>query len=112
MEKMVRLSSAKFGLKTQMHCIKLLGDKLSARSFDSQVNEIHARVAVLNRFTELGRPLTQVTPLNLAQLGVLCISNLCATKPIQSKTKSYRLFYRIMKPFFRDGSVNLNNSYK
>ena len=42
--------------------INLLGDKLSARSFDSQVNEIHARVAVLNRFTELGRPLTQVTP--------------------------------------------------
>ena len=36
----------------------------------------------------------------MAQLGVLCISNLCATKPIQSKTKSYRLFYRIMKPFF------------
>ena len=30
--------------------------------FDSQVNEIHARVAVLNRFTELGRPLTQITP--------------------------------------------------
>jgi hypothetical protein len=26
------------------------------------VNEIHARVAVLNRFTELGRPLTQITP--------------------------------------------------
>ena len=49
-------------LKTKMHCIKLLGDKLSARSFDSQVNEIHARVTVLNRFTELGRPLTQVTP--------------------------------------------------
>jgi len=45
-----------------MHCIKLLRDKLSARSFDSQVNEVHARVAVLNRFTELGRPLTQVTP--------------------------------------------------
>ncbi|MGI1795022.1 IS5/IS1182 family transposase, partial [Acinetobacter haemolyticus] len=42
--------------------IKLLGDKLMARSFPSQVNEIHARVAVLNRFTELGRPLTQVTP--------------------------------------------------
>ncbi|MCI3880080.1 hypothetical protein MQH21_13970, partial [Acinetobacter genomosp. 16BJ] len=48
--------------ETKMHCIKLLGDKLSARSFDSQVNEVHARVAVLNRFTELGRPLTQVTP--------------------------------------------------
>ncbi|MEQ0925478.1 IS5 family transposase, partial [Acinetobacter schindleri] len=41
-------------VETKMHCIKLLGDKLSARSFQSQVNEIHARVAVLNKFTELG----------------------------------------------------------
>ena len=49
-------------VEIKMHCIKLLGDKLSARSFQSQVNEIHARVAVFNRFTELGRPLTQVTP--------------------------------------------------
>ena len=39
-------------VETKMHCIKLLGDKLSARSFDSQVNEIHARVTVLNRFIE------------------------------------------------------------
>jgi hypothetical protein len=43
-----------------MDCIKLLGDKLRARSFPSQVNEIHAGVAVLNKFTELGRPHTQV----------------------------------------------------
>ena len=49
-------------VETKMHCIKLLGDKLMARSFPSQVNEIHARVAVLNIFTELGRPHTQVTP--------------------------------------------------
>ena len=49
-------------VETKMHCIKLLGDKLSARSFQSQVNEIHTRVAVLNKFTELGRPFTQVTP--------------------------------------------------
>ena len=49
-------------VETQMHCFKLLGDKLSARSFQSQVNEIHTRVAVLNKFTELGRPFTQVTP--------------------------------------------------
>ncbi len=34
--------------------------KLSARNFQSQVNEIHARVAVLNKFTDLGRPQTQV----------------------------------------------------
>ena len=47
-------------IETKMHCIKLLGDKLRARNFQSQVNEIHARVAVLNRFTDLGRPHTQV----------------------------------------------------
>ena len=47
-------------VETKMHCIKLLGDKLSARHFSSQVNEIHARIAVLNKFTELGRPHTRV----------------------------------------------------
>ena len=47
--------------KPRCICIKLLGDKiLTARHFQSQVNEVHARVAVLNRFTELGRPHTQV----------------------------------------------------
>ncbi len=79
---MVRLSSAKFGLNSKTHCIKLLGDKLSARSFDSQVNEIHARVAVLNRFTESVLTTYPSYALNLAQLGALCISNLCATKPM------------------------------
>ncbi|MDQ9820881.1 IS5 family transposase [Acinetobacter bereziniae] len=49
-------------VETKMYCIKLLGDKLTSRSFPSQVNEIHARVAVLNKFTELGRPHTQVMP--------------------------------------------------
>ena len=47
-------------IETKMHCIKLLGDKLRARNFQSQVNEIHARVAVLNKLTDLGRPHTQV----------------------------------------------------
>ena len=42
------------------HCIKLLGDKLSTRNFDSQINEINARIAVLNKFTELDRPHTHV----------------------------------------------------
>ncbi|ENW97094.1 hypothetical protein F903_00917 [Acinetobacter sp. NIPH 298] len=47
-------------VETKKHCIKLLGDKLNARNFQSQVNEIHPRVAVLNKFTELGRPHTEV----------------------------------------------------
>ena len=47
-------------VETKMHYIKLLGDKLSARNFQSQVNVVHARIAILNKFTELGRPHTQV----------------------------------------------------
>ncbi|MFV5515300.1 IS5 family transposase [Acinetobacter gerneri] len=47
-------------VETKMHCIKLLGDKLSARNFPSQVNEVHARIAILNKFKELGRLHTQV----------------------------------------------------
>lgn len=40
--------------------VQLLEDKLSARNFSSQVNETRAHVAILNKFTELGRPHTQV----------------------------------------------------
>ncbi|MDI9658199.1 IS5/IS1182 family transposase, partial [Acinetobacter baumannii] len=47
-------------VETKMQCIKLLGDKLSARHFQSQVNEIHARMAVFNKFTDLGRQHTRV----------------------------------------------------
>jgi len=42
-------------VETKMYCTKL-----TARSFPSQVNEVHACVAVLNKFTELGRLHTQV----------------------------------------------------
>jgi chromosome condensin MukBEF MukE localization factor len=41
-----------------MHCIKLLGQRLTARDFDRQITEVHVRIAVLNRFTALGIPLT------------------------------------------------------
>ena len=37
-----------------MHCLKLLGQRLSARDFDCQVAELQVRVAVLNGFTALG----------------------------------------------------------
>lgn len=47
-------------VETKMHCIKLLGDKLSARRFDSKVNEIHARIVLLNKFKELNQPRTQI----------------------------------------------------
>ncbi len=47
-------------VETKMYCIKLLGDKLSAKNFQSQVNEVHARIAILNKFTDLGRSHTRV----------------------------------------------------
>ena len=43
-----------------MHCVKLLGQRLSARDFDRQVAEFQVRVAVLNGFAALGTPVTAV----------------------------------------------------
>lgn len=46
--------------ETKMHCVKLLGQRLSARDFDRQVAEFQARIAVLDGFTALGIPVTEV----------------------------------------------------
>ncbi len=43
-----------------MHCVKLMGQSLMARDFDRQVAEIQIRIAVLNRYTALGIPVTEV----------------------------------------------------
>ena len=43
-----------------MFCIKLLGEKLMAKDFNRQTNELLARISVLNKFTELGTPDTQI----------------------------------------------------
>jgi len=45
-------------VETKMHCFKRLGERVMARSFARQVVELHVRVALLNRFTHLGTPLT------------------------------------------------------
>ena len=45
--------------ETKMNCVKLLGQKLMARDFDRQTAEIQIRIAILNRFTALGNPVTQ-----------------------------------------------------
>ncbi|WP_128515196.1 IS5 family transposase [Tabrizicola thermarum] len=47
-------------VETKMHCVKLLGQRLSARDFDRQVAEFQVRVAVLNGLTALGTPITEV----------------------------------------------------
>ena len=43
-----------------MHCIKRLGERVMSRTFERQVTELHIRAAILNKFTELGRPQTLV----------------------------------------------------
>jgi hypothetical protein len=48
-------------VETKMHCLKLLGQRLSARDFDRQVAEIQIRAAILNGFTALGIPKTVAT---------------------------------------------------
>lgn len=45
-------------VETKMHCFKRLGERVTARTFDSQVVELHIRVALLNRFSQIGRPQT------------------------------------------------------
>ena len=47
-------------VETKMNCIKRLGERVMSRTFERQVNELHIRVAILNRFTELGCPETVV----------------------------------------------------
>ena len=42
-----------------MNCMKLLGRKLMARDFDRQTAELQVRIAILNRYTALGIPVTQ-----------------------------------------------------
>ena len=46
-------------IETKMHCIKLLGQSLMARDFERQVAEIQIRIAILNRYTALGIPVTE-----------------------------------------------------
>lgn len=46
-------------VEAKMHCMKLLGQRLMARDFKRQVAELQARIAVLNRYTALGIPVTK-----------------------------------------------------
>ncbi|CAM4420327.1 IS5 family transposase [Palleronia rufa] len=46
-------------VETKMHCMKLLGQRLMARDFERQVAELQVRIAVLNRYTALGIPVTK-----------------------------------------------------
>ena len=42
-----------------MNCLNLLGQEFTSRDFDRQTAELQIRIAILNRFTALGIPVTQ-----------------------------------------------------
>jgi hypothetical protein len=46
-------------VEAKMRCFKPLGERVTSRDFDRQIAELQIRAAILNRFTELGTPLTQ-----------------------------------------------------
>ena len=49
-------------VETKMRCFKLLGERVKARIFNSQVAELQIRAALLNWFTYLGAPLSWSCP--------------------------------------------------
>jgi hypothetical protein len=57
-------------VETKMHCVKLLGQRLSARDFNRQVAEIQIRAAILNGSTALGIPCTAYRRRRLSPSGV------------------------------------------
>jgi hypothetical protein len=58
LETVKRLPLHKLGWTTKMHGFKRLGERVMVRTFERQVVQVHVRVALLNRFTQLGRPTT------------------------------------------------------
>ncbi|WP_412053290.1 IS5 family transposase [Pokkaliibacter plantistimulans] len=49
-------------VETKMRCFKRLGERVMAKDFDRQVAELQVRAAILNRFTQLGTPMTVRMP--------------------------------------------------
>ena len=45
-------------VETKMHCFKMLGQRVAARTFERQITELKVRAAILNRFSQIGTPNT------------------------------------------------------
>ncbi len=41
-----------------MHCFKLLGNRVAAGTLGRQITELKVRAAILNRFSNMGTPVT------------------------------------------------------
>ena len=67
-----------------MNCIKRRGERVTPRTFERQVNELHIRAATLNRFTELGCPQTVADALPSLGLRKPGLGLIDVTKPKHS----------------------------
>ncbi len=68
-------------VKTKLHCVKLMGQRLAARDFDRQVAEFQIRVAVLNGFTALGIPVIESVGCVCPAKGKLGPQPICTKYP-------------------------------
>lgn len=75
--------------ETKMHCVKLLGQRLSARDFDRQVAKFQVRVAILNGFTALGTPSQRSQDRSVRGKGRHAHHPICATEPIEAIHRSF-----------------------
>lgn len=49
-------------VETKMHCLKRLGERVTARTFARQVVQLQIRAGLLNRFSQMTRPCTVAVP--------------------------------------------------
>ncbi len=67
--------------ETKMNGMKLLGQKPMARDVDRQTAELQLRIAILNRFTALGIPVTEPVVRAARGKGTLSLQAVRATEP-------------------------------
>ena len=84
MESAERLLPVQLG-RNQDECIKRLGKRVMSRTFERQDNELHIRVAMLNQFTELGRPQRSQWHSRVWGQGHLSFKLICITAPLDPK---------------------------
>ena len=77
-------------VETKRHGLKRRGERVMACTFERQVVELQVQVALLNRFTQLGRPTTvPLAAMAWLRLGLgssRCAFDLCKKAPLNRVT--------------------------
>lgn len=69
-----------------MNCLKLFGERIMSRDPDRQTAEIQNRIAIMNRFSALGRAETEaVARLQAGKRASSPLRLSCATSPWKSR---------------------------